>query len=1269
MNRETLLETIRQSLNDFHFGTFESKATALFGTLGYSSERKLPGLVLTKDNISEHFMPAHPLNKKNALAADWDSVRILFQLTEDDLQTGQQLKMQLDTSKGVNPAVYQSYLFMGIELNKDKYTRGQLTNAVREINRLFMMPVMVLFKHGNALTLGIIHRRPSKKDTSKDVLEKVTLIKDIQIDNPNRAHLEILADLSVNEIAQTKPFSDLLELHERWKEILNVSELNKRFYGELFNWYCWATRNVVFPDGHFKDSETRNAVNVIRLITRLIFVWFVKEKGLIPKELFDPKWLRESITPAHDGHSTYYKAVLQNLFFATLNTEMGAGRHYDTGADDPCCYHFESLFKDPLKVLSLFAGIPFLNGGLFESLDRPNEGVWVDGFTSDPSCPLQVPDNLFFEEGIFVDLSQEYGVKGHDREKVRGLIRILNGYKFTIEENTPLDEEVALDPELLGKVFENLLAAYNHETGITARKQTGSFYTPREIVDYMVDESLASYFISKLQTDEALNETNEEVLNKVHDLLSYSPFPHKFNEDEVNTLIGAVDSIKVLDPAVGSGAFPMVVLHKLVHVLSKLDKGNQKWEERQIYNAMAINDIAIRNNAISDIKKAFTENALDYGRKLFLIRKCLFGVDIQPVAVQIAKLRFFISLIVDQVVNPNKPNLGLVPLPNLESKFVVANSLIGIKSGAGENDTLAIEQKKAELAAVQEKLLKPIATPEEKKRLLETAKRLRAEHTNLSSYKIKNPKIAEKEFELAAIRENIFSAHSPSEKTELRRKDKEVREEIFRLLRQENWDDQSAELLSSWDPYDQNKAAGFFDKKWMLGISGGFDIAIGNPPYIKEYTNREAFDGVRESPYYQGKMDLWYLFACKCLDLLNPERGVLAFIATNNWTTNAGASALRNKVVKDSQILQLIDFGEYKIFESADIQTMVMLFKKSQKADEYVFDLRRNTSSNITWDNVSGLLNKKEIKDLSYLTPRFNREKMKDNLFVFSNKDADVILQKIDKARNFTLDDKSEVAQGIVAPQDSVNEKSKAVLGPPSKVGDGIFVISDQELLDLNLEPHERTLIKPYFTTNELGKYHGQPLNNFWVIYTGSEYKYSGHMNPYPNVKRHLDKYSKIITSDNYPYGLHRSRNEYFFVGEKIISLRKCEQPTFTYTDFDCYVSQTFYLIKSERINLKYLTGFLNSKIVSFWLKHKGKMQGNHYQVDKEPLLGVPIHIPEPSVQKLVENLVNRIIAAKRLDDSTNTEPLESEINDIFYRLFKLSSEEIKTIEDDVSAP
>lgn len=264
---------------------------------------------------------------------------------------------------------------------------------------------------------------------------------------------------------------------------------------------------------------------------------------------------------------------------------------------------------------------------------------------------------------------------------------------------------------------------------------------------------------------------------------------------------------------------------------------------------------------------------------------------------------------------------------------------------------------------------------------------------------------------------------------------------------------------------------------------------------------------------------------------------------------------------------------------------------------------------------------------------------------------------------NFKLNDKIEVAQGIVAPQDTVNRASQKKLGNGINVGAGIFYLSNIEKNKIMFNDNELELIKPFYTTAELGRYYGNPKNNYWVIYTNSLFKNKRRIKPYPNIKAHLDKFASVITSVNGPYGLHRARKEYFFQGEKILSIRKCLSPTFTYTNFDCYVSQTYFIIKSTRINLKYLTGLLNSKLIAYWLRNKGKMQGNNFQIDKEPILEIPIYNPPDTT--LITSIVDKILES--LVKKKNASKLENEIDTMVYKLYGLNYAEVKIVDPELA--
>ena len=541
--------TLPAALLYFQTLPLKDAARQLLAKLGYQSDKFLVGAGSKPQDFLDHFAAGHSFDQAKALVPDWKSADLLFQLTDEELQA------TLFKEKSVQRGLLKSYVFIAIELKGRDYARGKFSAIARQINRLFPMPVMVVFKHGERLTIAVINRRRNKIDDSKDVLEKATLIRDITFAQPHRGHLDILASLVLADLKhpQKKPITDFDTLHAAWEQIFNVELLNERFYRELANWYFWALPQVQFPADLEPDDEKRRATGLIRLLTRLIFCWFLKEKNLIPEKLFHPADLAKLLKgfdPESETSSTYYQAILQNLFFATLNQRMGKdgnGKPYRIFATDEGfaknratydvnnLYRYEALFRDePDAALAHFADIPFLNGGLFECLDRTEDGTdkkrYLDGFSRNAKKRPHVPDRLFFDSGETADLSTAYGDTKRKAERVTGLITILNRYKFTIVENTPIDQEIALDPELLGKVFENLLASYNEETKTTARKQTGSFYTPRPIVDYMVDESLKAHLTRALVEKARMKEPDARAGLDL--LFAYTEKEHAFTPAE-----------------------------------------------------------------------------------------------------------------------------------------------------------------------------------------------------------------------------------------------------------------------------------------------------------------------------------------------------------------------------------------------------------------------------------------------------------------------------------------------------------------------------------------------------------------------------------------------------------------------------------------------------------------------------------------------------------------------------------------------------------------
>ena len=770
----------------------------------------------------------------------------------------------------------------------------------------------------------------------------------------------------------------------------SLEVLTKEFYQELSDWYAWAIKIIRFPNdlNDKTDDDEFNNESAIRLITRLIFVWFLKQRHLIPEEFFDEVYLSEKLLKnfkpyqmgglLHDvGEVKYYTAILQNLFFAMLNSPITpeggkelSERHFrklneqgkpsSSDYDNNKLMRYESYFKNPQLFVDLAnRTVPFLNGGLFDCLDDKDKGIYYDGFSDSERSmkSLYIPDFLFFISETDVDLSVWYNDKRKKKVKVRGIINILKRYNFTVEENTPFDKEVSLDPELLGKVFENLLASYNPETQTTARKQTGSFYTPREIVQYMVDESLVAHLKRTV---------GDDLEQQYRQLMQYTDEDVSLTDNQRRQIMLSLYNCKVLDPACGSGAFPMGILQQMVHILSRIDPDNKMWKEIMLQKAIDETSEAYRNSSneerkelIADIERSFDEsiNRPDYARKLYLIENCIYGVDIQPIAIQISKLRFFISLVVDQNTNTDPTdNFGIRPLPNLEAKFVAANTLIGL------------QKKDASLFDSEE--------------------------------------IKAKENELKIAKHKIFGAKTVRTKRKYKNIVNKLRQEIADML-YANGAVGNAETrqLASWDMFDQNASSSFFDLDWMFGVKDGFDIVIGNPPYVfaRDSKNKGLTDEIKAYYYKTFKLakyqlNLYHLFIEKAIALLI-NNGVFAFIVPNNWLTINTNRALRKCILKKSDI-KIVNFYK-KVFETADVDSSIIIFSNSDKNNKiYLYEAQ---------SKIDIKLIKQTNRDVF-----LNNTDFVINIELFKNDDVFSILDKIEKC-SCSLKNYATVKAGLQA--------------------------------------------------------------------------------------------------------------------------------------------------------------------------------------------------------------------------------------------------------------
>ena len=1152
-------------------------AAALLGALGYSSERTED--VGGVDAFVALLEERRPLTaRRRKLLGAWRSADIVFQVTGEEIGDRPVLFQDFDRGRT------RSFLFVAADLEDRPWSRTELAEMARAANLGFAMPVVVLFRHGAAVTLAVVHRRAHRREPDRDVLERVTLIKDVRAADPHRAHVDVLADLALPRLIEAHGVRDFDDLHAAWERTLDIEELNRRFYRELFAWFERAAKACRFPDDGAGEGSTER--HVIRLITRLLFVWFMKEKGLIPEALFEDGFARAALVDYAPDGTDYYRAVLQNLFFATLNTEVD-GRAFSGrnpgGHRDFARYRYRDLLSDADGFVETLRAVPFVNGGLFDCLDD-FEGVGkggrrIDAFTDNPAQGkgLEVPARLF--------LDPEHG-----------LFPLFRRYKFTVEENTPLDREVALDPELLGRAFENLLAAYNPETRETARKATGSYYTPRAVVDYMVREALAEALAECASPTVAGGDFWRARLLYLLDWESARADAGDFFEpEEAASLVRAIAGLRVLDPAAGSGAFPMGVLQTLTLALRRLDPDNALWEAFQKERAKARAGAAFdggdrdaREDELREINDTFERyRQSDFGRKLYLIQNGIYGVDVQPIACQIAKLRFFVSLAIEQEPDREAPNLGIKPLPNLETRFVAADALIGI--GTARQGVLRSDAVKA------------------------------------------------LEDRLRDVRERYFNAGARETKQRLRDDDAKLRDALARELEGPDFGRDDARAIARWDPYDQNAHAGWFDPEWMFGVTGGFDVVIGNPPYVQLQK-----DGGRAGRKYRGAGyetfasagDVYQLFYERGCGLLGPGSGTLAYVTSNSWLKAEYGRPLRRWMAERHTPLRLIEMGK-DVFD-AIVDASVLLVREGGGATARV--------PAVDVDRLAG----------GAFPPPEERwsEARPDGAAPWSILSAAEwrVLDRMRAAGTPLRDWGVQINMGI---KTGYNEA---------------FVIDDATRDALIAEdPRSAEIVKPVLRGRDVRRWRAQWAGK-WLIdmHNGHGDTPAVDVADYPAVKRHLDRFLPALKrrqdKGRTPYNLRNCAYHEDFGKEKLFWIELVDQGRFAYDDSDLFGEATTFVLTGKY--LKFLCAILNAKLTHWFLQHTAPTSGmGVIRWKKVYVEAVPIPEVSDARQRPLIRLVEDILATKEADPNADVTRQEAEIDRLVYTLYGLDEQDVAAVE------
>lgn len=767
----------------------------------------------------------------------------------------------------------------------------------------------------------------------------------------------------------------------------------------------------------------------------------------------------------------------------------------------------EPLFYDALNVNrgeqgycpALHCRIPFLSGGLFEP---------IDGYDWEHNN-FNIPNEVF----------SNVASKGREAD---GILDIFDRYNFTMSEDEPMEREVAIDPEMLGKVFENLLE-------VNDRKSKGAFYTPREIVHYMCQESLINYLTNTLQIEEeAIREfilygdfmKDEDTVKEKRQgnggmYISESLFKLDADGnifvDRLKAVDEALKNVRVADPAVGSGAFPLGMLNEIVRARQNISA----------YMAITMSQ--------KDSWWMYQNQRSPHLLKMETIKNCIFAADIEPSAVDIAQLRLWLSLVIDDEINPNAQNefeghRNPLPLPNLDCNILCGNSLIDEFEG-----TRLV--KESELFG-------------------DSTYQLDMNHSRFESIV---STLIDKQNEL-------FHCDNTEKKKQLKDEIESLRDMV---------------ILSQLEGCGSDKIQRYHESKrmaskpyvlWQLDFArvfrekGGFDIVIGNPPYLKEIDYKEIFAPIYKTDfgkkYGEGKMNFWYFFFHKGMNILN-IKGHLAFIAPNYFVAGSGATKLNDRIVNQCAIKRYIDFNKTKVFETADVQCMILVVSKdnllSTPFTAYMF--RQGVKREELGAIMAHLDSSEQVA--VYMVDDQKKIMSPDYKINFENVKFEDILVKIESKASIEKLFKS--TQGIVENPSFLNKKNIASVAATGvdvtgyNIGDEVFVIDKRNVDTLKLNDEERSFLREYHEPNEVNRYFCNSTFKNYLLYICRDNM--DDISKYPNIERHLLKYRPFMEmrretqkGSNKWFHLHWPRKEELFNGEKIVYPQMGAKPVFAYS-------------------------------------------------------------------------------------------------------------------------
>lgn len=767
---------------------------------------------------------------------------------------------------------------------------------------------------------------------------------------------------------------------------------------------------------------------------------------------------------------------------------------------------FEVLAREKsTRKKSEFAYLPYLNSSLFEKQNIENT-LEISSLSNDLK--------LFYYKNTVLKDDKCKAKKGQVG-LLEYLFEFLDSFDFGSddEQSEILSQKELISSSVLGNVFEKLNGY-----------KEGSFYTPSFITSYMCKESITKVVLDKFNAQFDLDAKDISELRK------------SLRKEDKKAQKELLNSIKICDPAVGSGHFLVSALNVMLSIYDELNLFDEEF-----YLEVQNDEILItgRKGEFIEYKRPSTpkDKAHLIQQELFhtkkdIIENNLFGVDINPNSCEITKLRLWIELLKHSFYQSfdDETYHDLKTLPNIDINIKCGNSLVSyFETGKSLNHYPNIKERINKYKHIVKDYKEGFYT--DKSRINQEIKNLKISFKNfcfadkfkkeMKGFNDKCEKYSKKYGNFLAVDDENLKFFVSANLTLFDFDEKEATKEFANLKKEYD----NIFNLESNHPFEWR-----FEFPEILDDDGnfkGFDLIIGNPPYIKENDNKELFANTKKLRTYQGKMDIWYHFVGRGFDILK-NNGYLAFIATNNWVTNSGAKKLRNIVLEESQILSFVDFSSFMVFDSASIQTMIMQFQKIKPPKNYEFHFAKITTQTPIYEDAINLLKNEKTQNNEILKINLTPKKFIDKTLNFTKSDYEELFNKIQKYGKFYLEEK-EVANGIHPHYDFINNRINSNHNFAFKIGQGIFGLSEEEKEKLKLTKLENNLVKPYYDTQNFLKFFFKKNNHQWLIYTNSSFKNPNSMDDYPNLKKHLDKFQNVITSDNKPYGLHRARDEKFF--------------------------------------------------------------------------------------------------------------------------------------------